>query len=349
MMRWLMCAVIVVVGSGQAAAIEIWLSASDKPSAPPANSGAVPIFRDFQSQGTGSMFVWARPDSGKTLDKWSLRLKSSNLSVLSFDASSVEVPYNLVDDLGDGNAANDIYRWEFTYGPAGSTSQVDLFGFNIGSMNPTRIGEGIGTPAGECNAEDKFCGLASDDKNSWLLAKINYSLSNVVGQTDLFFQIGSAGISHAGGFESTGTANVRFGDAEDIFLNGETERNMPSTNPDGFIEVHPALVQDGGGFDAADFDTDNDVDGNDFLIWQRGLGGGTKATGDATGDSIVDGVDVAAWQFQFGSVTPLLSALQNVIVPEPATGALAASVLFLAFARRRRAMGIRDQKNRGAH
>jgi hypothetical protein len=70
----------------------------------------------------------------------------------------------------------------------------------------------------------------------------------------------------------------------------------------------------------ADFDNDSDVDGNDFLIWQRGLGVGTdNATGDANGSGGVDGADLAVWRSQFG--TPAAPAVGAV--PEPATLALA--------------------------
>jgi hypothetical protein len=65
----------------------------------------------------------------------------------------------------------------------------------------------------------------------------------------------------------------------------------------------------------ADFDNDSDVDGRDFLIWQRGLGNGTNnLTGDANGDGIVDAADLAVWKSAFGGQS--LAA-----VPEP--GALA--------------------------
>jgi hypothetical protein len=55
----------------------------------------------------------------------------------------------------------------------------------------------------------------------------------------------------------------------------------------------------------ADFDSDGDVDGADFLRWQRGLGttgaGATKAVGNADGDTDVDAADLAAWKSQFAS------------------------------------------------
>ncbi len=73
--------------------------------------------------------------------------------------------------------------------------------------------------------------------------------------------------------------------------------------------------------DDADFDNDSDVDGNDFLIWQRGLGAGTNnATGDANGNSAVDGADLAIWKTQFGPGGPMVGAIGAV--PEPAGSVL---------------------------
>jgi hypothetical protein len=73
---------------------------------------------------------------------------------------------------------------------------------------------------------------------------------------------------------------------------------------------------------AADFDTDGDVDGTDFLRWQRGfgtMGGASKAQGDANVDGNVDAQDLAIWQTGYGT-TPLLLAVNTV--PEPATAIL---------------------------
>jgi hypothetical protein len=57
---------------------------------------------------------------------------------------------------------------------------------------------------------------------------------------------------------------------------------------------------------SADFNGDGDVDGGDFLTWQRGLGissGATKAQGDADADMDVDADDLTAWRGEFGSTS----------------------------------------------
>ncbi len=64
--------------------------------------------------------------------------------------------------------------------------------------------------------------------------------------------------------------------------------------------------------DAADFDSDGLVDGEDFLIWQRNLGaiGQTdKSTGDANLDTVVDAADLDAWKTAYGTNTQYVTGL----------------------------------------
>lgn len=85
----------------------------------------------------------------------------------------------------------------------------------------------------------------------------------------------------------------------------------------GSITVVPAAV------DNADFDGDGDVDGADFLTWQRGLGlsgpAATMAAGNANSDTVINGADLAVWRAQFG--LPAVPAVGTI--PEPGTVLLA--------------------------
>jgi hypothetical protein len=76
----------------------------------------------------------------------------------------------------------------------------------------------------------------------------------------------------------------------------------------------------------ADFNADGEVDGEDFLLWQRGLGAATGAVlgdGDANGDGAVNGADLDVWRLASpGRVVPAVSA-----VPEPASVAIASLAL----------------------
>lgn len=88
-----------------------------------------------------------------------------------------------------------------------------------------------------------------------------------------------------------------------------------------------------------DFDSDGDVDGADFVIWQTNFpaaGGQALTGGDADNDGDVDGADFARWQVNFPFSSNMVS------VPEP--GSFGIALLSLAAAvqavRRRRLKGV---------
>lgn len=69
---------------------------------------------------------------------------------------------------------------------------------------------------------------------------------------------------------------------------------------------------------SADFNSDESVNGLDFLIWQSnfGLSGQTdNSNGDASGDGVIDRVDLTLWSMQYGVNLP--SQLAAFAVPEP--------------------------------
>jgi GH35 family endo-1,4-beta-xylanase len=87
---------------------------------------------------------------------------------------------------------------------------------------------------------------------------------------------------------------------------------------------------------SADFDLDGDVDGSDFLSWQRGFGTASNAAfavGDADFDRDVDDADLTAWAAQVGSA----ATAGSVAVPEPSGwGASGGALAFATAASRRR-------------
>jgi hypothetical protein len=83
-----------------------------------------------------------------------------------------------------------------------------------------------------------------------------------------------------------------------------------------FVDRAPAPEFD------ADFNGDGAVDGNDFLVWQRGadlVGDATIGQGDANGSGSVDAFDLDVWKLQYGNAQGALS-----VIPEPRAFALAA-------------------------
>ncbi|MCH7753464.1 MAG: hypothetical protein IH898_15110, partial [Planctomycetes bacterium] len=82
-----------------------------------------------------------------------------------------------------------------------------------------------------------------------------------------------------------------------------------------FVTANYQLVTTGLG----DFDTDGDVDGFDFLTWQRGSG------------TIFDANDLADWEANYGNLPPVAA---TAAVPEPSALLLALSALAFGYRRR---------------
>jgi glycosidase len=74
----------------------------------------------------------------------------------------------------------------------------------------------------------------------------------------------------------------------------------------------------------ADFDLNGQVDGADFLVWQRGYNTGTQfGQGDANLDGVVSRPDLDHWLADFGNSSFQLSAAESTVaVPEPVVAPL---------------------------
>lgn len=88
---------------------------------------------------------------------------------------------------------------------------------------------------------------------------------------------------------------------------------------------------------SGDFDADGDVDGSDFLQWQRGLGSQvTPFSGaDGDGDGLIGAGDLDVWRHGFGTV-PSVNVASHA-TPEPSSALLAAAgITGVGLANRRR-------------
>jgi hypothetical protein len=87
------------------------------------------------------------------------------------------------------------------------------------------------------------------------------------------------------------------GDAASLGLGNFTKHNLGAKYTLQKVVYQPA---------SADFDVDGDVDGRDFLVWQRGYGieapHATQSDGDANNDGAVDAIDLVYWHHQYGTI-----------------------------------------------
>lgn len=100
-----------------------------------------------------------------------------------------------------------------------------------------------------------------------------------------------------------------------------TSAGVTSTLTDAFLPLNGSPI-----VDSADFDGDLDVDGSDFLAWQRGFGtnaGAMPSDGDANGDGAVNSADLAVWTTQYSTSGSLASIASEV--PASASAAAVAS------------------------
>jgi hypothetical protein len=89
-----------------------------------------------------------------------------------------------------------------------------------------------------------------------------------------------------------------------------------------------------------DFDLDDDVDGRDFLLWQRLAGSTSRTVADASLNGIVDTADLLIWQNNYGTKFGGTSPVNMLHVPEPTSlvGLIVLAALANMYHRRRFAL-----------
>jgi endonuclease I len=118
-----------------------------------------------------------------------------------------------------------------------------------------------------------------------------------------------------------------------------SDENLPGASSLGSLTLNFMGSVEQAVVNTADFDGDGDVDGRDFLTWQRGFGTGTTLqTGDANGSGTVDEADLLVWQAQYGQQPEELANFATV--PEPG-GIVMAVILLAGLSRRATPSGLR--------
>lgn len=180
---------------------------------------------------------------------------------------------------------------------------------------PGNTAEQFNLVLGDDDGDDSAPGLGAEDFNFF----IDTDNFNTGGFTTFTIPLGSG--SETNFVTQFGSTNP--GDGLQNF--GLSQMQIQSSGVDpgvlGIEILRFSIVQRPDGV-PGDFDGDDDVDGRDFLIWQRG----ESTTGP------LDAGDLADWQANFGAGAPLAAATS---VPEPTTLLLLVSVGGLISVRRR--------------
>ncbi len=255
----------------------------------------------------GHLDVWARPAVGYRLSAFSLDLQSATPGVAAFTSVDVLNPQL--------QAMPDVFRHQVVFDSESGLFVTDdeIYGLLGLSFFDDAIGLSNGAGIGPMCGLDPDCSSASGAP-AWRVATIEYQAGMALGSTELFLAIGEQGLwqSPALAIEPDEPADTSavFGPPNDAVnqwgtLVGTDHRHNPQGLADAVIQVA-----------SADFDEDGNINGIDFLAWQRGLGvGSSLEEGDANGDGQVNAADLAAWRFQFGATGAVVPV--GSVVPEP--------------------------------
>jgi hypothetical protein len=240
-----------------------------------------------------------------------------------------------------GSAASvQIGQLENAAGGATGLSETIFWQADVGGVTPLIV-TGAGSAAEHVQLQDLTELLANTGAGPTLMGDgiaLALDLSALAGSQSLtlidnrstqgvtgFFENGSTGDLYEEGAPIFGTG---FDGTVTISYFGSS--GVGSAGNDVVLNLAAAVVEN------ADFDDDGDVDGADFLAWQRNVSatsGASLADGDANDDGAVNGDDLDIWTGQFGPTT----ATAQATVPEPSGYALAllATACGGAFLRRR--------------
>ena len=198
-----------------------------------------------------------------------------------------------------------------------------LFFVATNGVDGKELSTSDGTSAGTMMVKDIRPGFADSD-----ISKLT-----VVGQRTVF--LANDGVHGEEWWTSDGTGAGTYliadltGDSGGI--SGGIGTNNLAAQAGSKLFVVAVTLQNGAEFrvgdlptDGGDYDANGQLDGMDFLEWQRRLGSSVSPTGngaDGDGDGVVDGDDLGTWAASFGTSV-------SAIVTAPAAGSdLSAAVV----------------------
>lgn len=150
-----------------------------------------------------------------------------------------------------------------------------------------------------------FAGLSFsfDDGSQFYDSEYPDAINPLGGATIALNYVGGTGGGAAIQFDSGGSTKVVTLGFPFETITSEADRNDVMDRVLDFFGFNTAPT--------ADFDSDGDVDGRDFLAWQRGFGivapNAEIEDGDADADLDVDSDDLSVWQQQYGTAAPLVA------------------------------------------
>jgi hypothetical protein len=266
-------------------------------------------------ESTGALHVWARPAEERRLGAFSLDLISSAPGVISLTGVDVLNPQL--------QAMPPLDRHQLVFDSAtGLAAPPDLIENFLGySFFDDALGLSNGAGMGPLCGLDPQCSSLSGSP-TWQIATVEFEAGPYYGATELRLAIGEHGLwqfdPNEEPLDDPDETSAIFGLTNDALNQWDVDAD-DTEPPDSDVDDRHAPL---GLADAvivvadADFDDDGDVDGQDLLAWQRGLGpGATHSEGDANGDGVANGVDLAVWRYQAGWTGAAL--VSGVTVPEP--------------------------------
>jgi hypothetical protein len=201
-------AALVVLCATTANATNMWLSL-DNAGSP---LGEVPMVMQHPGD-EGWLYIWVRPDQGRTLQNFSLDVRPDHSDVIWFTGGLVpnpilgfipipgpDPPFSRFEFTNDSDGADDTPGTPDD-ADLGMLELKGLQGFSV--ANSARIGVGLGPDTAD--GTDPGYNPATD---AWLLGSIHWK-AHRPGHLGLFMQIGSNGLNNAG--ESSIETNVVFG------------------------------------------------------------------------------------------------------------------------------------------